>query len=243
MTADDLINAVASKLKIGIDGEDLETEDQEKIRDSINILLSSLADQGISYPSTYEVTKSLTAGTESYTIGESSADISAIRPEMISSAFIRDSSGHDDPVNIIGEKTYNKIYDKDIQSGLPYNLFFKAGVPNGTIYIYPASFSSTDTLYIYCVRQFPELSTSEGWEDQDLSTTVGIAKTINRFLIFNAAVDLMPDYGAPPEAQLIIQIAAGTRKMLLRQNVARRMQAIGSPFGYRSSSFSVRRWF
>ena len=137
MTVGDLINAVARKLGIAVDGEDLETADQNIIRDTINVLLASWSNHGIAYPSTVEVTKLLTAGTESYTIGQDSADISAIRPELISSAFIRDSSGHDEHVNIIGEKVYNRIYDKDIQSGSPYNLFYKGTVPNGTIYLYP----------------------------------------------------------------------------------------------------------
>ena len=239
MTVLELIQAAFRVLNIGVDGEDLEANEQTNGREALNLLLASWCDEGIVYPYTVEVTKTLTAGTESYTIGESSADIDTLKPELIVDAFIRDSSNNDYPVQIIGEKSYNVIYDKQAPATRPYRLHYKHGAPNGTIYLHPSPPNSTDTLYLYGIRSFPEVGTTEGWDSANLETGTGIARSIHRALKWNLAVELIPEYGPPPNVQFVVAMAEGTYESLRERNIAKNLEPIRSelapPHRYQSN--------
>lgn len=126
----------------------------------------------------------LTAATASYTIG-SGGDFDTARPTKIESAFIRDSSGIDYPVDVtMTRKEYNEISDKDA-AGRPSKLYYDPQNTLGYIYFDTAP-ESAETFYITSYKPYTEYAA--------ITDTITEPVNYEKAMKYNLAIDLAPEY-------------------------------------------------
>ena len=220
-TARTVTQQIQRSLRIlGVQGAG-ETPDSNDLVTGLAVMQDMIAywsEMGWLVPSYTTESKALTVGKVSYSIGkDTSPDWDTIRPVEIKSAFMRDSSNQDYPVNIIKESAYNKIFGKSDNSARPYLLWYNPSTPNGTIYLYPAS-SNTDSLYI---SHFQPISEPTGY-DEELEADLGIPRSYHNAIALNLAIELADEYGVDPSQILIYRADS-----LLRSIVATNAAAVG----------------
>lgn len=163
-----------------------DTDRQEEAIDMLNTMLTSW--RKWLHPTLTEDTHTLSAGTESYTIG-SGQTIDTVRPINIVSAFIRDSSGYDHDVAVnLTKKEYDDVYDKDASSR-PNKLYYDKGTTAGTIYFDTAP-SAAETLYLYSVKPFTEYSAT--------TDTFLLPVEYEQMVRYNFAIMIAPEYSIQP---------------------------------------------
>lgn len=162
----------------------------------------------------------LAVAKNSYTVGEAAgADKSTVRPEQIIGAFVRDSSNHDYPVSIIGERDYRLLMQKSTRSGRPVWIWPNYTAPNMVIYTYPTP-DAIESLYIESIKTLTEPTTLV----QDMLVAISIPRVYHNALKFNLAVDLAPHYDKQL-SPLVIARAVKTKSAIIGLNMARRAQA------------------
>ena len=146
-TVTQVIQATLRVLGILAAGETVNANDTTTGLEALQDLISSWSGIGLTVPYVTSESQTLTGSKASYTIGENgSPDWSTVRPLSIDGAFIRDSSGYDHPVKIIGEREYRQFVSKTTESR-PDRLYYAPTNPNGTIYLWTVP-SSAEDLYI-----------------------------------------------------------------------------------------------
>ena len=166
----------------------------DRAMEAFNDMISSLGED-VFIPYRTRENFTVIAGTASYTIGSGGA-YDTVRPIDIISAYIRDSSNTDHPVevNMVLEE-YNLISDKTA-TGRPTRLCYLKEYTLGKI-LFNYVPSDTETIYIDSIKQIAELTSP--------SDTLTIAPEYKEFFVYNLAVRLSPDYDAvlPKEVFLI----------------------------------------
>lgn len=121
----------------------------------------------------------ISGGVGEYTIG-SGATFNTVRPNVITSAFVRQTGGYDRPLQIISDAAYSDIPDKTF-TGMPTLLSYDGGVPTGKIRLFFVP-DTTYTLHIQSEKpftSFPNLATDvslpPGW---DFGLRKNLAKTL-----------------------------------------------------------------
>jgi hypothetical protein len=179
-----------------------------------------------------EETLTLTAGTESYTIG-SGGDLDTTRPMRIESAFIRDSDGYDHSVNVIlSKREYDEIYDKDI-SGRPDALYYAPENTLGILYFNKAP-DAAETLYISSIKPYPAYSA--------LTDTLLEPIEYEDALRYNFAITIAPEHNVSLLNTVI------EKSVILKNDIARRNSRLVPSakvdpalrrIGRRSASFNI----
>lgn len=103
------------------------------------------------------------SNTQSRTIGPT-GDFVTTRPVKLErGSFFRDSSNQDFPVFVTEDRNaYDNIQVKSVTSTYPQMLFYEAGFPNGTLYVYPKT-SVALTLFLNswgALQSFAALTTA-----------------------------------------------------------------------------------
>ena len=203
MTADELIRQALLKVEAVGYSDTVPTVMAADGLINLNNLISSWNAETLLIPSITKVTKTLTAGTASYTIG-SGGDINTTRPISISRAFIRDTSNYDYDLDIRAMDEYASITAKTTQSQ-PRYLFYNPAYSLGKIYLYSTPDDSTDVLHLDLVVPLAEIATG--------GTTVDLPNEYKRALIYNLAFDLDPSFDSGSEMS-IAAIAAQSKAVL-----------------------------
>lgn len=192
-TARDLIKSALKKInELGI-GQDLTAEDANDGLTELNSMIASWSTQNaLIYTETKE-TFSLT-GAESYTIG-SGQDFDTTAPREILSAYVT-YGGIDYPVQIVSEREYAYISDKDL-TGIPEKLYFDSNYPIANAYIWPVNNGSM-TLTLISLKPLTTLSS--------LNTDFTMPPEYEAAIIYNLAVRRAPDY--EKEASLTVKAIA-----------------------------------
>ncbi len=201
-------------------GEPIAAEDSDLVLRLLQDLLAEWAGQTLTVPCLVLEPITLAVAKNFYTVGETAgADKSTVRPEQIIGAFVRDSSNHDYPVSIIGERDYRLLGEKSGRSGRPTKIWPNYTAPNMIIYTYPTP-DSIESLYIESIKTFTEPTTLV----QDLSATVSIPRVYHNALKFNLAVDTAPHYDKQL-SPLVVLRAQRTKSAIISLNAARTVQA------------------
>jgi hypothetical protein len=183
MTVLDLIKL--SLLDLGVLGEG-ETPSNAMANHAMTILNLLLGewdnDPHITY--TEQQSFSVVSGTASYVIG-SGQTWDGNKPLTIDKAYIRDTDGYDYTLQIIGEKEYMELHDKDL-STRPTKLYYKPSNSTGTVYLYGVPEASY-TIYILGPLSFTEYD--------DTTTTITLPKGYLQALRYNLDVELSHSYG------------------------------------------------
>lgn len=121
------------------------------------------------------------------------------RPEAITSARRRDSSGYDTPLNELARSDYFNLAQKTV-TGMPTQFYYDKQLSYGTFYLYQAPDDATDTIKFTFQKMFFDFTT--GTDNPDFP--IEWAET----LAFGLASRLTYDYGIDKtKAELIKRTA------------------------------------
>ena len=135
-------------------GGTLDSNEQTETLAEFNTFLEATANERLLCYAITERTIALTASTVAYTITS--------RPvKLVDPCFVRDSSGYDTPVTLIGAEAYGRIVDKDAGFTVPTVAFYDAAysaTSTATLTVYPAP-SASLTLHVNAWCQLGTVST------------------------------------------------------------------------------------
>jgi hypothetical protein len=190
----DLVTSTMRKIGALTKNETPSSDEADDGIEIINDLIESWAnDSLVLYARTLE-SFNLTAGDGTYTIG-SGGDINTTRPINILDFYIRSGTTDYTDTDIISDEDFARIENKSSQ-GIPKFLNYDGGFPTGTIKLHPVP-SAAYTLFLLSEKQLSGLT---------LAGTVSLPPGWKRAIIYNAAIDMGPEYGQPV-SQEIYQIA------------------------------------
>jgi hypothetical protein len=182
-TANDIITMALKICAVKQPGETPSSEEANDCLTSLNFMLDKWNNEKLMLYYNLNSTKALTASDYEYTIG-SGGDWNIARPIKIESAFIRDTSSIDTPVEIISNNEYQGIADKT-STGRPEKLFYNPLYPLGYIYLYPAP-STTYTLGISQLSALAQMT---------LAATIALPNGYLYALATNLALEIAPMFG------------------------------------------------
>lgn len=226
-TAGDIINRALRTAGILAAGEVADYDTANDALVSLNDLLSSLSNEGLMiYQNTLDT---LTLdGAASYTFGtDTTPDINSTRPVKIHSAFYRDTSGIDYPVEVVTLGEFDSIPSKTTTSDIVEWVYVNYTYPNATIHVYPVS--SGGTLRINSSKPFTAFA--------GLTTSVSLPNGYERTLRYGLATELMVEYGLlnPAIAQQYIDAKADLKRTNFRPYVLR----TSLPFGRMGRNYRI----
>lgn len=131
-----IANAAAQFLGVIDSGEGLSTQQVLDILAATNNWLDNLSSEGLFAVADLVTTFPTVAATQTYTIGAGQT-INLARPVRIVAAAARLTSGPGNPVEVVNEKAWAAIEDRQAQSWMVRKLFYDRGTPTGTIYLSP----------------------------------------------------------------------------------------------------------
>lgn len=175
----------------------------------LNDMLENWSTENLSVFSTIDQTFTFTPGQGEYTIGPT-GQFAGVRPIGIMSAFTRYPSvgGVDYPIQMIDAERYNLIVLKADQSQIPLMMEYDAGMPNGTLRLWPVPNMATQ-LTITSEAQFSPLANTAAV----INYPPGYAKALR----YELAVELATEFGAPVRPELV-SIARNAKADIKRAN-------------------------
>lgn len=203
-TARDFVTKAYAKLEIGAEGETLSAAMMNDGLDELNMLIESLSGNNLLTTANVSESFLLVANQSAYTIGLTSAPpapgvFNSSKPFTIISAFVRDASGNDYPLEIISRGEYNEFTIKTT-SGIPERLFYDPGATQqvsqvGTISLYPCPDAmGSYTLFLFSEKPLTPFLT--------LNDVNNFPDFYNRFLVYNLAMALAPDNHVIPHSEV-----------------------------------------
>lgn len=203
-TARDIIKSSLRKIHVLGKGQELDADEANDALNALNEMLAVWSAEGDLIFTESKDTFPLT-GDISYTIG-TGATFNTVRPNYIQSAFVT-SGSIDYPLELIDAQQYASIPQKDLSS-ISDRLYYDAGYPAGTIYLYPASPSSY-TLTLYSFKPLSSFAT--------LDAVFAMPEEYKAALIYNLAVWIGTEYDKPIPAQ-VNKLAIHTKDVVETQN-------------------------
>lgn len=169
-------------------GEALADDDWQVGLRALRRMLGTLANQPLALYETQQGTLTLTPGTVSY----STSLLSTGRPVSLDSAFLR-LSNVDYPLSIIDNQTYDgKQYKTN--TGLPTEMYYEAGYPNGTFFFY---YAPSSAYVAYITGRYPLIAGT-----LTLDTTVSLPEGYEAMLVNVLAVKTASLFGRQVTAQM-----------------------------------------
>lgn len=212
MTVQEMLKAAMRTIGVLATGETPTAEELNDGMEALNTMLKSWAAQGIMVYASTEITVSLVASTASYSVG-TGGTVAVTRPSTVLGGFIRDSGGHDYPINVISEGEYRGISEKATTSR-PTSVFYDPLYSLGYFRFYPTP-NASETAYLDCLVPWTAFTA--------LTDTVSFPPEYERAIKFNLALELAPEYGKEP-SQFVLKSANEALNIIQAQNFAAQMQ-------------------
>lgn len=146
MSRNELIIDAMDMLGVAEEGNDLTATEYSRAARRLNAIINDIAPFVDVFTLT-EKEHTLTAGTQSYTVGNG-LNIDMYRPYELTFARRKNSSTSDETaIFIAGRQEYMELPNKSTQA--PPNLvYYHPGTSSGTLYVWPTGDSSWDTLLL-----------------------------------------------------------------------------------------------
>ena len=208
-TVTQVIQSSLRKLGVLAAGETVNDNDTSTGLEALQDIVSELGMKNITIPSTSDESITLVSEQSEYTIGDAlespadQPDLDTTRPEQIISAYIRDSSGYDYPVEIFSKAQYDSILDKDL-AGRPSALYYNPTAPYGTAYLWTVP-DTEETLHFVSFKPLTDPASLS----EDLLITTGIPRGYHNVLKWILVCDLAPEYGIQPTQFMILRREEG----------------------------------
>jgi hypothetical protein len=178
----------------------------------LNDLLESWSLERLMVYHIKEVTKTLTGGVGSYTIG-SGGDINTARPLRIDEAVLRDAQGLDLDMRILTLEEYSHIALKAIESTSSRWLYFDNAYPLASIFLWPVPSTSDTTLHLWFWQPLLAI--------ESLDTVLTLPPGYSRALRTHLAAELATEYGVEPSNTLVASGIAS--KMAIKSQLSERV--------------------
>lgn len=235
VNADHVITRALNLLGVYGPGESINGDEMTSALASLNEMLDSWRTERLFVYTTQENVSTLTAGTQTRTIGPGGQINVTERPEWIDDwSFVRDTTNNPStPVDYrmtrLNDEQYSSLTVKSITSTYPTNYYFDGAYPLATIYFYPVP-----TLTTQLHLRLPQLMTAFA----DLSTNYDMPPGYQRAVIYSFAEELAPVYGRPvlPNVE---DIAAKARRNIKRVNKDDNVMQMPVQMMRRSGQFNI----
>lgn len=163
MRVRDLVTDILQDLNVVGTGETPSNEEADVVLRRLNRWINSLALDGLVCLTVLRTTKTLAAGTPSYTIG-TGGDIDIVRPDHIDRARLIIDTAADPlseiPLDIFTDQRWQNITQKTLTGAMPSGIFFDrawtAGL--GRIYPWPIPNVGTTQLVLYTLQALTEFA-------------------------------------------------------------------------------------
>ena len=206
-TVQSLCEASMRKLRAYDAGETPDTQDVTDCFAELKRMLHAWAASGLYVYVSTEDTHTLSAGTESYTIG-SGGDINSARPLIINPGTYVRANGQDMTLNIVGESRYNRYRQKDVGSDYPASIWYKTSYPLGTIYLWPPGGGE---LHLWSQKRLAEPAT--------VNANMVVPEEYQDAIVWNLAERMSPEFVGDPTVY-IVKMASDSMKVLENINAA-----------------------
>jgi len=151
-----------------------------------------------------------------------------VRPTLIEKLNIRESGGHQVPVEIVGLNTWSDIPIKNNVQTFPLYAYYTSGSPLGTLRFSAVTAAGNKLVMVSSkpIQDLPELT-------EEVEFPPGYERAIRLGL----AMELAPEYGKPFDQVIALQYSQA-RKILKRTNSSTRLRdlqvdpALLQPRGY-----------
>jgi hypothetical protein len=200
-TALDIIESSHRKIGVLGAGVRLSAEEAADGLKTLNQMLGTWSVEGDLVFAETQENFTLQAGVASYSIGTGQT-FNTTRPTEIIAAFTR-LGNYDEALSLIDQVTYAKIPDKASQ-GRPYALYYNANYPYGTLTFHEVP-DQAYTFYMYSRKELSSFAS--------LNTTVTLPPGTERALIFNLTLDIAPEFGITPSAE-VVRIAGESKSAI-----------------------------
>ena len=230
-TASEIMLRGLRMLNVKASGESLSASEVADGLMVLNNLIESLSNEPDMLYGMTQVSHTLVASTGSYTIG-ATGTIATAQPVRIESAFIRDSSGNDFPMDIINSEQYSRVLLKTNEATYPRYIYHNRQWPDGTLYLYPEPVAAVTMILNY----WPQITQFAAG-----STTSALPPGYDRMLEYGFAIEMAPEFRIDnvqflqvkfDDAKMRIKIANGTETPVLRSGVLG-----GGAYSVRSDSY------
>lgn len=207
-TAQTLINRSLRQLGVLASGESPSADETADALAALNAMLDGWMNDKLMTYALVNIPVPLVANTASYTIGASGATVTATAPVSIESAYVR-KSNIDYPIELIDDKFYNGIAQKNSTSDLPEYLWFNGTNPNATVTVYPVP-NEVNTMYLSVWTPYTAFASA--------ATTVTLPNGYEDAIAYNLTVRLSPEYPTIPLSPVVVELAANTLASIKRIN-------------------------
>lgn len=141
---------------------------------------------------TTDVTHTLTAGTESYTVG-TGLNIDTARPLKLKHCRRRDSNSVDIPVDVVSRQDYMEQPTKSTQSPA-LMVYYDPQITNGVLYVWPTGSANNLTLVLTFQRPIQDFDANGNNPD--------LPDEWNIWLVHELAATIAPIYSGGPRQDL-----------------------------------------
>lgn len=210
-TALDIIKSAMRKAGVLTKAESPSADEAADGLEMLNDLLASLSNDSMVIYARELESFTLSGGTATYTMG-SGGVFNTTRPVKIISSYVRVGT-IDYPIDTISDEQYASVAYKGI-TGIPQFLNYTNGFPLGTVKLYPSP-SGSYQLFILSEKQLSEFT---------INQTVSLPPGWKRMLIYNLAMELLPEYGQAATQELKM-IADDSKNEIRRAIMASRPMA------------------
>lgn len=218
MTGLDIIKRALRMVGALEGGEAPSAEEAADALQVLNMMLGQWNNERLMLYYALQSTFAVTANTGTYSIGTGQT-WNSTRPLRIEQAFLRDSSGNDYPLEIIGDQRYNEIVDKDAASDFPEYLNYYATNPTGIVRLWPVPTQNL-TIGLRMYSKFTAMA---------LVGEVVLPDGYESALCYNLAVELSPEY--KDVNQIVFDKARETKSLLKTTNDFEVIASVGDLAG------------
>ena len=191
--------------------------DYDTVYNVIQDVLGEWGATGLLVPVLTEEYLSTVASDANYTVGETAADKTTVRPEQVVRAWIREGNV-DYVVDIIGQREYSLLADKS-ETGRPEYLYVSYTTPNATFFLYPVP-DAIYSFYFTSIKPLVEPTTFV----ESLHTTVTLPRAYYNALKYAVALDVAPYFEKQP-VEYMVRRAVTAKQQLMSMNLARSVES------------------
>jgi len=207
-TVQTVINRSLRLLGVLASGESPTTNETADALSALNAMLDGWMNDKLMTYSLVNITVPLVANTASYTIGASGATVTATSPVSIESAYVRHNN-IDYAIELIDDKQYNSIVQKNSTSDIPEYLWFNGTNPNATITVYPVP-NEVNNLYLSVWTPYAAFAAA--------TDTFAMPNGYEDAVAYNLAIRLSPEFPSIPLNPAVVEIAKQSLASIKRIN-------------------------
>lgn len=230
MTVRDLIIAALRKLGVLASGEVPNNNEMNDAFIALTNMLDSMSNERLVIYSVLREVFSLTAGKQTFTWGVG-GDFNSTRPQKIEQAFVQAAGTN--PVaelklRIVNTAEYSDLVVKQVTSSIPIYLYNDDANPLANISFWPVP-NITINFVAYSWKALSDFAS--------IDAIISLPPGYLRMLIFNLAVELGDDFGAPASDK-IIALALQSMKNIKRMNSKPRYLSMDPALGSAKGAFN-----